>query len=261
MPDPKSDIALAERDREFALKREELDWKKETHRSAWTTPLVISVVAGTIALIGNLGKSLFDSHLARIDLNPLPLVVTEQGKFLEIMNQTDISVRNRILCEHQASGTFVTEGVVGRLDRLVTQNNLCRDINPEKAVEMGSKDTIPLRALCETPAFVVASCRAYDKSGFHSRPNGSCRLELEPGEGQVFDVSLTEFESKIVRNLAGLPVQEAIKPTFISGSERYASGYAGVISCTNSIGTGRTCEHTATVRAAQVPADCVTLTE
>lgn len=255
--------SLAER--ELALKRDELDWKKATQEKSWKSPLVIAVVAGALALGGTLAKSFHDSTTAfqlaeatRMDPNPIALVVVEQGKLIDLVNMQDIPARDRLLCEHRSAGTFQTETAVSRLNGFVEARRLCRDAASGDVLVSDDPQVSPPSDPCTTPTFVASTCRAYDKSGFNSRPSGSCQIDLAPSADHVFNVALTEFSTQVLRNLAGDPVERAIKPALIAGSPNFADRFSGTIRCTNDRGTGRTCEHIATVRAAQVPASCMT---
>ena len=105
---------------------------------------------------------------------------------------------------------------------------------------------------------VTTSCRAYDKSGFHSRPSASCQLTLEAGEGQFFAQQKVTVLSESYRKLKGPRAIGAVSAKQKDGVTR---SFSGRIACTNKRGTGRTCQSQATVRAISYPDSCLSLSE
>lgn len=93
-----------------------------------------------------------------------------------------------------------------------------------------------------------ASCRAYDKSGFHSRPGDSCPLKLVAGEGRFFPAARVTVLSESYRRLAG--------PSAGALNKSSDTLFSGQIACTNSKGTGRTCEARAEVATYAFPNSC-----
>jgi hypothetical protein len=113
--------------------------------------------------------------------------------------------------------------------------------------------TAELEACIRSAVAHTGSCRAYDKSGFHERPSDDCTIEIRTGsEDHFFAHKFVEVVSESYRRMDGRPAGEISLQELenTSLSERY---YFGEIGCTNSRGTGRTCETRATVRAYSFP--------
>lgn len=103
-----------------------------------------------------------------------------------------------------------------------------------------------------------ASCRAADKSGFHSSPSARCSMQVAAGEGRFFaDNDVTVVEEHY-RNISGAPARDAMKPTLARlGDFDVPVSFAGTIGCTNAAGTGRTCESKATIKVRSFPNKCI----
>lgn len=102
---------------------------------------------------------------------------------------------------------------------------------------------------------VADACRAYDKSGFHSHPHGSCTINLVAGEGMYFRQGKVDVISESYRRNANeKTVRDRMKPE--ADSDGNIIEFKGSIACTNSRGTGRTCEATASVKATAYPIAC-----
>ena len=115
----------------------------------------------------------------------------------------------------------------------------------------------PLASCEEQATFVTDSCKAYDKSGFHDRPRGTCSLRISAGEDRFFKKSSFEVVSEYYRQRSGTPASSLTA----SPAEGLIVSFSGRIGCTNSKGTGRTCEAKATVRAKSYPLNCAIFIE
>ena len=104
---------------------------------------------------------------------------------------------------------------------------------------------------------IVTSCKARDKSGFHSSPNGKCDMSLTAPAGHFFAHKSVFVLEEHYRKLDGLSAVLAMKPGFstINGKRRVTS-FGGQIRCTNNAGTGRTCEASAKVAGMAFPNRC-----
>ncbi|MGB6318745.1 MAG: serine protease [Litorimonas sp.] len=100
---------------------------------------------------------------------------------------------------------------------------------------------------------VVESCEAYDQSGVHSRPSGSCGMTLEAGEGRFFNQNTVDVVEERHRHMDGEPAIMAMRPTTVAG---LVTRFHGRIGCTNEAGTGRTCRSYAKVKATSYPDYC-----
>lgn len=130
---------------------------------------------------------------------------------------------------------------LGEIEEIVRNGEVCYDLKFRQGL-----------ASCEEQAtFVTHSCRAYDKSGFHGRPKARCSLRLYAGEGRFFRSGSFEVVSEYYRRLSTAPAS-----SLTPNSEELTVSYSGSIGCTNSKGTGRTCEAKATVRAKSYPLSC-----
>lgn len=104
-------------------------------------------------------------------------------------------------------------------------------------------------------------CRAYDRaSGFHGRPGAICEMTLNAGSGRYFPDSINRnvtVEEESYRRNAGETAINAMKPrdNLVAGNSLTVA-FSGAIACTNSRGTGRTCESRATVSAVSYPVAC-----
>lgn len=107
-------------------------------------------------------------------------------------------------------------------------------------------------------ARVENSCRAYDKSGFHSSPSASCGLALDAGDGRFFAQNAVTVDSQQYRNISGAGASAA-EPSYdtTESGQRYVRRFSGTIGCTNAQGTGRTCESKATISATAFPLNCL----
>lgn len=101
------------------------------------------------------------------------------------------------------------------------------------------------------------SCRAYDKSGFEGKPSDSCGLRLNSGDGRFFAENEVTVLSQNYRKNGGASAKNAMlaRRKEINGVS-VVDAFSGPISCTNSRGTGRTCEAKATVQAVSYPDKC-----
>ena len=101
---------------------------------------------------------------------------------------------------------------------------------------------------------VEDSCRAYDKSGFHERPSKTCKITLNAPDGRYFKDNKVTVVSEYYRDRKGYTALSAIKPVTVKDGRTVE--FSGKIGCTNSRGTGRTCESKAKVRLAAYPDKC-----
>jgi len=104
------------------------------------------------------------------------------------------------------------------------------------------------------------SCRAYDKSGLHDRPHGRCAMTLSAGSGRYFPKSVNSsvtVDEEFYRRIDGPTAVQAMKPqdNLVDGNNLTVA-FSGTLACTNSRGTGRTCESRATVSAVSYPVEC-----
>ncbi len=118
-----------------------------------------------------------------------------------------------------------------------------------------------LIAKCELQAVSrTHSCRAYDKSGFHSSPRASCNLALTSGSGMFFADQSVRVIRENYRVISGASASAAVKPKFSTlEGVKIVTAFSGSIGCTNSSGTGRTCESTAEIQANAFPNVCVSI--
>jgi len=115
-----------------------------------------------------------------------------------------------------------------------------------------------LISTCKSESIVEKhSCRAYDKSGFHSTPRAACNLQLPAKEGRFYAENQVTVTSESYRVIAGVGAKDAVKAKYRKiGETKVVNHFAGRIGCTNSSGTGRTCESKATIEALSYPDKC-----
>lgn len=180
--------------------------------------------------------------------------VDENRKLLSILDGQDANLQNEQLCKLYNSKIFSHEDSINKLLSLVEQGKLCKELKIKSTLEEGKKRKI---AEClELAVEKTSNCRAYDKSGFNDKPKASCDISLNAGEGYYFGQDRVEVVSESYRKLTGPRVIDAMKPK-LGENKDYITSFSGRISCTNSRGTGRTCEARATVKAKSFPLSCL----
>lgn len=247
------DVKIAE----LAIKKQELEQKKATDAKAWqrviAAPLAIAVL---VALVSGLISLLVERTKIKSS--------GENGKFarehalLLAVDQPEPDQRKKRLCQFAYSNSFQHDDTRAILDEFLKTNTDCN------ATGIASVKAKPTEAKNELEQCIAAgtvkrsSCRAYDKSGFHSRPSKSCTIELPAGEDRFFAKSQVKVIDEFYRKRSGAPASEAVKP--VAGSDAIRA-FSGKISCTNSRGTGRTCEARATVELVSYPNSCMPFKE
>lgn len=258
-PSSESEKDIAER--ELRLKQQEFEWRKKTYPKTWQSPMGLLVIGGLVTLFVTFGVKGIEIVYNWWDIEPDSMrlareeavaVAKEEAWLFALINIEDQAGKRTAICDHLKAETFTTP-VVGPRFRAIAATQV-----PPCGQDASLPDEQVASLDCIASAPVSASCSAYDKSGFMAKPHGSCQINLAPDEGKVFDISSFSHETLVDRHRSGDPVERAIKPTMLTGSDRFASAYGGTIRCTNRSGTGRTCEYTARVSVGQVPEACIT---
>lgn len=227
----------------------------------WRNPiflaaLIPSIIAGLIAL----GVAFVENESVKIS-GQNDLLQMEQEKILEFSNLPK-NKRLSLFCELHHFNLLAHEVTSEKIKSAISNDPGCTADGyiPETKDAPASLITITVDTCVENSSLATASCRAYDKSGFHSRPSASCSLTLKAEEGRFFAQKKVAVLSESYRNLNGY--QRAIDA--VSPSERdngVIRSFSGNIACTNDKGTGRTCEANATVRAISYPDSCLDLSK
>lgn len=243
---------LLKRD-EFELRREELRQKDKNDAKAWqrviAAPLIIAVIAALLS-----GALEFVTERTKIvNSGENSKFAREHALLLEADN-FDKKKRLERLCRFAYSNSFQHPDSVDILNDFKEQHPDCTAEGFEEAVDPVKVANAALQKCIDQAAIQTASCRAYDKSGFHSTPNASCSIELIAPDGQFFAKSQVTILDEFYRKLSGPSALDALKPV---GNEAPIRKLSGQIACTNSVGTGRTCEARATVQLPSYPDACL----
>ena len=81
-------------------------------------------------------------------------------------------------------------------------------------------------------------------------------MSLSAGEGRFFAKSKVEVVSEYYRDRRGSKAVDAMKPVKPK-DKNYITSFSGRVYCSNSRGTGRTCDVRASVRAKSFPLSCL----
>lgn len=157
--------------------------------------------------------------------------------------------KNSLRCEwfeskkFNLTGELINADVLQILSNQLSAGQVCLELKRAEAVNE-----------CEAEAvWETHSCRAYDKSGFHSSPSANCRLSLSAGEGKFFNQNSVDVVSQFYRQRGG--GAGSMSPS--RNDAGLVTRFSGQINCASGAGTGRTCEAKATVRAKAYPIRCV----
>ena len=244
-------------------------WQKE---HSWKGPLLTGVLVTLIGGAFSIYKDIFipdrnNAEAAALaieeaeserELLRSKLAEDELAQILKITLEEPRERQDELFCGFIDRDAFNTQEARLKLDSLTNNKKTCFKLAEERAIQQQIEED---KLRCETQAvYVTGSCRAYDKSGFHGTPNASCGITLnagvdEDGTDRFFDQDKVEVVSEFYRKRKGNSAVNAItaKPKKDKG---YNTVFSGRISCSNSKGTGRTCEAKATVRAKSFPLSC-----
>ena len=246
------------------------DFIERTQKNSWKKTIVTGVILAIFAWFINDGLESFkkttkDSDFASAERNldrsnyeidkinaeaDAEIRVRETNELFKLLTIADPTEREEKLCFMYQEGIFTSEAVISELKLKVSNGAVCNRLNEAKASSQKIEDD---KELCEVQAtFVTDYCKAYDKSGFHERPRATCSLTLNAGEGRFFYQENVEVVSEYYRNRNGASAI-SMRPSLSDG---LTTSFSGRIGCTNSKGTGRTCEAKATVRAKSYPIEC-----
>lgn len=128
-------------------------------------------------------------------------------------------------------------------------------VSPEEA-EIQRLETLFHQCSAQA-APVTSQCSARDKAGFHGRPHASCGIVVDAPAGRFFPAPTVTVIRQHFRQLNGPPPKEALRPqTTLVAGKPVTTAFVGRIGCTNSKGTGRTCDAQAVVTANSYPIAC-----
>ena len=226
-----------------------------------TIPLCLSWIGATFTFAGVIFQT-FNSHIVKnrdiavqssliYEQAELDLAKLEVEKLLEYQSKTPAEERGELFCNLIKNNTYPSKLAQDKLASLTDDFQTCYKLAEEKAKLEEKKKQCAVEFV-----YVTKGCRAYDKSGFHSTPRASCGISLVAGKGRFFAQERVEVVSESYRRISGRKAIDAILPRKPEGKD-YITSFSGRIGCTNSSGTGRTCETKATVRAKSYPIDCI----
>lgn len=267
---PPLDSEVAIQRAELQLKKEEFEHKKNTGAKSWRSAILVPVAIVSITGLLNI-LNVRSSAMKERDLANTIVRVEGENQLFEREHALIISAmgleepkRAEALCELRYSNYFLHEKSKTVLFNAVSSDPNCTSSGYQSTKDKNNPSTTPptnsqrlTAAQCKSLATTVtSSCRAYDKSGFHSRPSANCSMRLSAGSGRFFAKDKVIVVSEYYRKLKGDKASVAMKPSSSKGAVRT---FSGKIACTNSKGTGRTCEAKATVRAISYPDKCLPL--
>ena len=266
--DENLDTELDIRRAEYHIKKRDVEHRERSGARAWRTTIIVPVIIASIAAMVNGGAIIYDSYITRDTQSELlrvsnldDLFVREHRKIFSIIDLPE-EERMSLICRWYRSNLFQHEDSIAVLNRSFSAEARCSadgfPIDKKYARELESGTAISLSNCRNVAAPVTASCKAYDKSGIHSRPSASCTIKLSAGRDRFFASSSVEVVSEFYRKRSGESAAQSIigKADKQTGVIRV---FSGRIACTNDKGTGRTCEARATVQAKSYPDSCIGL--
>ena len=176
-----------------------------------------------------------------------------------------------ILCPYW-SGLDLGPVAVAHLNNIVLDRKLCgSDGGGYHELVVRNSDNTPEEALlnaeklkCIASPWVERNISVSDKSGIHSSPKASAALSITAQEGSFLSAYEIVFED--YRRPDGKTVSEQLKsggvtlasftPENGSAEIQLPVAYNARVACTNSSGTGRTCQARVILRAREFPASC-----
>jgi len=239
------------------------DFIEKNQKESWKRTIVTGMILAVFAWFINEGSKSFSKASAERNLDEsnyqldtinaeadAEIRVRETNELFKLLTLDDPNLREKRLCYMYENGIFTSESVISELDLKVSNGEVCKKLNETKAAEQKIESK---KENCETQAtYVTDYCRAYDKSGFHESPKATCGLSLKAGSGRFFNQDAVEVVSEYYKKRTGaaaISMQSNLTDGLITS-------FSGRIGCTNSKGTGRTCEAKATVRAKSYPIEC-----
>ena len=247
---------------EKSIDEQRLELEKSVHKwqkkHSWKGPLLTgimtSIIGGGFAFVlAFLAPAITAENEARLQNEEAKLAQanSETEKILYIALNEPRENQAEIFCDYIERDVFSSDEARSKLASLTDNSQTCYDLAEERAKLEEEKKQCASKFV-----YVTKGCRAYDKSGFHSKPSASCGISLVAGQDRFFSQERVEVVSEYYRKLSGRKVVDAIRPKKPK-DKNYVTSFSGRIGCTNSSGTGRTCETKATVRAKSYPLSCL----
>lgn len=258
-----------------AIIKANLDMKQKTFPHNFLSPLGAAVISGCVAIAVVImnnnsaeGRSEDDHHrqVDRQDLNIMTQIMSSDNAnknkyicaYFDYMTKSDDQYKKSVFAIH-------------RVAHYVVDNEMCgTDGNGIGAFTVRENDSDKeRRGICaENVEKIVASCVASDRAGFHAKPYGSCDLELKAPEGKIFGKPVEgkppiSIDHESYRRLyKDESVFKNVKvATYHNQHTEYPTHITSSIACTNTKGTGRTCEASATISAYAFDTACIGLYE
>ena len=246
--------------------------KAHNKKSIWLVPLIGGLVSllGVVFTVWN--TNVLEHHRIALEADGKAhqenlvnlegeqnLANIEASKLMDLYLATPTEEHAELFCEFFDKNIYPSTSAQNKLAAFTNNFQDCFDLAEERALaaKLESK-----RAECNKKAiFITGSCRAYDKSGFNSKPSASCGIKLaagvdKNGEARFFGQDKVEVVSEYYRKRSGRSAVSAMIPQTPEGKD-YVTSFSGRIGCSNDRGTGRTCEAKATVRAKSYPLTCL----
>lgn len=251
---------------EYELKRRDLELKEGNDSKFWRRGVLVPVLIGSLAVLGNAGGIIYNAYLTRDTQNELlrnsgldELFAREHTKLLSVVDLPE-KRRMSLICRWYRNNLFQHGDSIELMKQTFSAETRCSSdgypISPVSTGSVISADNISLEKCKKLAAPLTASCKAYDKSGFHSRPSASCTIELKAGDDRFFAADSVTVVSEHYRKRSGNAAADSVVKKLVNGVVR---SFSGSIACTNDKGTGRTCEARATVQANSYPDSCLGL--
>lgn len=246
------ELEFRDRETRIAEKAQRLWW-----RNALIVPIILILFAGLLELFWEKLPFFQQAEYA----SEAEQFHREHAKMLDVLDLPSEEDRLEKLCTYHYSNFFKNADIVEELKNTIADDPKCTEagyIRSEKPDAGDQKEVVikedQLLSECISGARKEPdSCRAYDKSGLHSRPRDSCALKLEAGIGFFFAQEKVTVVSEYYRKLSGKKAMDAMNARKLDGK---IIGFEGRIKCSNSAGTARTCEAKATISAVKFPDKC-----
>lgn len=182
------------------------------------------------------------------------LGVVEAEHVMGLANDKDLADSDdelsleRLLCDLKDNGVIRTSAGLDKINGYTRQGAACTEIMQLRLQAIAAQDRFER---CEALSTIVRkSCSASDKSGFNSRPSARCSVKIIAGEDRFF----TAASYNLRRTGKGRLSSTATPKT-------NATSYTTTHACSDSRGTGRTCNVNADISAKSYPDECSELPE
>ncbi|MEL6597008.1 MAG: hypothetical protein AAFQ47_13790 [Pseudomonadota bacterium] len=260
---------VAVRRAEYLLDKKRFELEKRSSASEWRNVIFVPVLLAVLAAFANAGTTFYSAKTAReiseqeiANESDKELLHSELNALRRLLNQGQRAENVAALCDLWRSNFLEHEITIQKLNQLLEDGSKClndpsTDPNPEP---LPTGEALTVESCISLASRVQSSARAYDKSGFHSRPSDSTTISLVAPEDSFLLGSSLEIVSESYRSR---PRGDRASDQLLAraAASAIATDYTAQLSCTNSSGTGRTCEARIVVAALAFPDSCTELSD